>query len=181
MRRTAAIAVAALCLGLVSACSHSSTPPASVALGTQTPPDLARFLQLPVARPGTCPSNANGVTVGRASPWVGHVDVSAFLSTSATGAQVVRLGTTLRTDPLVQTTYFESSREAFEEFQRLYTCWASVPRSQVPASYRVVLVRTATLAARNALVQRLVNLPMVAKVSCDPTAPCTQITRTTTG
>ena len=71
--------------------------------------------------------------------------------------------------------YFESQREAYEEFQRLYTCWTAVPKSQTPASYRVVLTPTATLLQRNNLVQRLVDLPSVDSVSCEPTVPCTNI------
>lgn len=169
-----------LCAALAAGCGGSSpaASPASTAVTGESPPDLAKFLALPVATPSACPSNVSGSTVGRSSPWVGHVDVSVFVSTSATARQSARLGTTLRAEPIVQHVYLETARQAYEEFQRLYTCWASVPRSQTPGSYRLVLTPTATLSDRNALVQRLVNLSTVDSVSCDPTVPCTNIVRT---
>ncbi len=73
-----------------------------------------------------------------------------------------------------------TQHQAYEEFQRLYTCWTSVPKSQTPASYRVVLTPLATLLQRNDLVQRLVNKPGVDSVSCEPTVPCTQNVRKST-
>jgi hypothetical protein len=165
---------------VMAACGSSGSTGALPSSGVagETPPDLAKFLQLPVATPSACPSNVSGSTDGRASPWVGHVDVSVFVSTSAGPATVTKLGATLRRNPLVDKVYFESRAQAYAEFQRLYTCWTSVPRTQTPASYRVVLVATATLLARNALVQRLVNSPEVDSVSCNPTVPCTNIHRT---
>jgi hypothetical protein len=72
----------------------------------------------------------------------------------------------------VVTTYFESAEQAYQEFQRLYTCWSAVARSQTPASYRMVLVATSTLGSRDSLVRRLVSLPGVASVSCAPALPC---------
>jgi hypothetical protein len=167
------------CVALAAGCGGSSAPPTTgTNADVETPPDLAQFLQLPVATPSACPSNVSGSTDGRSSPWVGHVDLSVFISNSATADEVTQLGRTLRTNPLVHKVYFESKHEAYEEFQRLYTCWTSVPESQTPASYRVVLTPLATFLDRNNLVQRLVNLRAVDSVSCNPTVPCTNIQRT---
>ena len=76
----------------------------------------------------------------------------------------------------MRTVYFESAAEAFAEFQRLYTCSGDVPRSAVPASYRLVLdpIRRP---ARDALVAQIEAIPGVASVSCDPSSPCTAINR----
>lgn len=141
-----------------------------------TKPNLAAFLRLPVATPSACPGS-DATTVGRSSPWVGRVDVSVFVSPKATSAQLRQLGHRLRGDRLVHTVYFETQRQAYEEFQRLYTCWAAVPRGQTPASYRLILVRSVTLAQRNALVARLIRLPRVDSVSCDPSVPCVSTVR----
>jgi hypothetical protein len=170
------------CLALLAGCggsSGTSTPTPSAITG-ETPPDLAQFLQLPVATPSACPSNVSGSTDGRSSPWVGHIDVSVYVRTSATPHVVAQLGKTLRADPLVHKVYFETQSQAYQEFQRLYTCWTSVPKSQTPASYRVVLTPLATLVQRNALVARLVNKPGVDSVVCEPTVPCTQYVRKST-
>jgi len=166
-------------LVVATGCGGSGSTPSALSSPTgETPPDLAKFLQLPVATPSACPSNVSGSTVGRASPWVGHVDLSVFISTSATKPEVAHLAATLNGAPLVHKVYFESQDEAYQEFQRLYTCWTSVSKSQTPASYRVVLVGTATLIERNDLVQRLVNIDGVDSVSCNPTVPCTTIHKT---
>jgi hypothetical protein len=170
------LAVGVACVGVLAGCGGSATPAGvSSAATTGSAPDLAQFLQLPVATPSACPSNVSGSTDGRSSVWVGAIDVSVFVSTTATSPQIAALGHLLRTDPIVHTVYFESQRQAYEEFQRLYTCWTSVPQSQTPPSYRVVLTPIATLLERNNLVQRLVNLPDVDSVSCEPTVPCTNI------
>jgi hypothetical protein len=163
------------CLMLAAGCGGSSGNAATPTATARAAPDLAQFLQLPVATPSACPSNVSGSTDGRSSPWVGTVDVSVFVSTSASSRQTTELGHLLRADPTVHKVYFESQREAYQEFQRLYTCWTSVPKSQTPASYRVVLTPTTTLLQRNNLVQRLVDLPAVDSVSCEPTVPCTNI------
>jgi hypothetical protein len=176
MRRTSLLLVtlAVVATGCGSSTSAAVAPPST----TRTAPDLAQFLTLPVATPSACPSNVSGSTDGRSSVWVGTIDVSVFVSPSATPAQVGQIGRLLRTDSDVHKVYFETRQEAYEEFQRLYTCWTSVPESQTPASYRVVLTPITTLLERNALVQRLVNLPKVDSVTCDPTVPCTNIVRT---
>jgi FtsX extracellular domain len=164
------------CIALAAGCGGTaSAPTTGTNADVETPPDLAKFLQLPVATPSACPSNVSGSTDGRSSPWVGHVDISVFISSSATPTETAQLGRTLRTDPLVHKVYFESKQEAYEEFQRLYTCWTSVPESQTPASYRVVLTPLATFLDRNNLVQRLVDMHDVDSVSCNPTVPCTNI------
>jgi FtsX extracellular domain len=170
MRRLA-LAVAALAM-VVAGCGGSSSGPAPQILH-RTKPDLAAFLRLPVATPSACPSSANGTTIGRRSPWVGTVDVSVFLSPTATARQVRSAGQRLRTDPLVKTVYFESAAQAYREFQRLYTCWTAVPRSETPPSYRLVLRSRATLSERNLLVRRIAGEPEIDTVSCDPTVPCT--------
>jgi hypothetical protein len=172
MRRfaPAVIAVAVLAAG----CGGSSKPAAGT---VRTQPDLASFLRLPVATPSSCPSTVNGTTVGRSSPWVGHVDVSVFLKPSDTTRQALKLGRDLRADPLVAGVYFESSAQAYREFQRLYTCWTSVHRAQTPASYRIVLIPTASIATRDILVAKLVQRADVDSVSCDPSVPCVDIVR----
>jgi len=151
--------------GLAAGCGGGSSPKAA----PRTPPDLAAFLQLPVATPSACPSNVAGTTSGRRSPWVGHVDVSVFVEGST--PVVKRLGDTLRSSAGVATVYFESQRQAFEEFRRLYTCSAEVSPKEVRASYRLVL--SASHGERDALIRRIRRLPGVADVSCDPSDPCT--------
>jgi hypothetical protein len=183
LRFTACLAALGCVIGFVglAGCSSSSSPApnTSSTVTAETPPDLAKFLQLPVATPSACPTNVSGSTDGRSSPWVGHVDVSVYIAAAATNGQTARLGRILRASSLVHKVYFESQHEAYEEFQRLYTCWTAVPESQTPPSYRVVLTPIATFLQRNALVQRLVNLPAVDSVSCDPAVPCTNIVPTT--
>jgi hypothetical protein len=139
------------------------------------PPDLHGFLQLPVATPSSCPKTANGQTIGRRSPWAGHVDVSVFLARSASQRRRQQLAHLVSRNRLVAKVYQESQRQAFEEFQRLYTCWTSVSPSQTPASLRIVLVPTATIAGRDALVARLLREPVVDSISCDPVLPCTNV------
>ena len=157
----------ALVVGLVAGCSSGSEGSPA----TRTPPDLAAFLKLPVATPSDCPGNVRGTTSGRRSPWVGHVDVSVFVAPSTTGAQTRRLGRELRALDPVQAAYFESKAEAYAEFQRLYTCSASVPRGAAPASYRLVLAPL-TQPARDDLVRTIGQLEGVGSVSCDPSNPC---------
>jgi hypothetical protein len=162
-------------IALLSGCGGSSAPAAATAPGLRTPPSIAAFLREPVATPSACPTNANGQADGRNSPWVGHVDISVFLKTSARPTEVHHVGALLGKTSFVQRTYFESQAEAYEEFQRLYTCWAQVASSQTPASYRVVLISTATITQRNTLVARLLRLPGVATASCDPSLPCVNV------
>lgn len=162
LRRAAAVVLLVL-LG-VSGCGRGH-PAARQA------PDLQTFLQLPVATPTACGAKQSGETVGRKSPWVGRVDVSIFLTSTATAAQVSSLGDTLRALPKVRTVYFESKAQAYAEFQRLYTCSADVAETAVPASYRLVL-DTLTRPQRDALVTRIRGLPAVESVSCDPSSPC---------
>jgi hypothetical protein len=76
--------------------------------------------------------------------------------------------------------YFESRGKAYAEFQRLYTCSAEVPRSEVPASYRLVLAQI-TQAERDDLVRTISRLEGVGSVSCDPGNPCVDALRSTTG
>ena len=134
-------------------------------------PDLAAFLRLPVATPSACSGSVSGSTAGRRSPWVGNVDVSVFVEPSATAAQTDELGSQLRALPAVKTVYFESAAEAYAEFQRLYTCSADVPRTSLPASYRLVL-QPLQRPDRDTLVARIRGLPGVKSVSCDPSSPC---------
>ena len=162
MRRALLVVVAAAMTG----CGGSS--PATQT--TKTPPDLAGFLRLPVATPSSCPS-APGATAGRRSPWVGHVDVSVFVSGKASRRAVVRLGDALRALPHVTSVYTETKDEAWQEFRRLYTCSDQVPRSSLPASYRLVLDEI-PLQQRDALVRQIYRMPAVKSVSCDPSSPC---------
>jgi hypothetical protein len=163
------IAVAIACAG----CSGSaSTPTTAPSTSPRHAPQLARFLALPVATPSACPSGTNATTTGRSSPWAGTIDASVFITPTSTPRRIRLLGERIRRNPLVRATYYESSRQAYQEFQRLYTCWASVSREQTPASYRLVLSRTATVADRDQLVRDLVSQPDVEEVSCAPALPC---------
>lgn len=168
-----ALTVAGLAM-VATGCGGSSSAPTTPVLH-RAAPDLPSFLKLPIATPSACPSTVNGTTIGRASPWVGTIDVSVFLRRTVTTHQILKLGNDLRADPLVQTVYFESAKQAYQEFQRLYTCSTSVSRSQTPPSYRLVLLPTATLAARDLLVSRVAKQPAVDTVSCDPTEPCVNV------
>ena len=152
-------------LAAATACGGGSSP------SKREVPDIAKFLRLPVATPSACGNKVSGSTAGRRSPWVGNVDVSVFIEPSATSAQVSSLGDQLRAMPEVQTVYFESADQAYQEFQRLYTCSADVPRSAVPASYRLVL-KAGRRSQRDDLVARVRGLPAVSSVSCDPSSPC---------
>jgi len=138
---------------------------------TRKSPDLQGFLRLPVATPSACGGKVSGSTAGRRSPWVGTVDVSVFLRSSASPAEVTNLRSKLEAQPGVARVYFESADEAYAEFQRLYTCSADVPRSAVPASYRLVLAKM-TRAKRDALVSTIKPMPGVESISCDPSSPC---------
>lgn len=171
------VAAAATAAVLAAGCGGSSggTPNTS---GLQpAPPDLADFLKLPVATPSQCPSGAVGTTVGRVSPWTGHVDISAFLASTATHQAAASLAARMRSQPLVLHVYYETSRQAHAEFARLYTCSAAVPESQTPASYRIVLRPGTTTAERNGLVVMLVHSPVIDSVSCDPSNPCVDVVR----
>ena len=172
MPHPARLATALVVVLAVAGCSGSSPGVAP----TRTPPDLAAFLRLPVATPTACPSDVRGTTSGRRSPWVGHVDVSVFVASSATPAATRRLGRELRSLDQVETVYFESKADAYAEFQRLYTCSAQVPRRTVPASYRLVL-RPLTQPERDDLVRTIGGLGGVGSVSCDPSNPCVGATR----
>lgn len=167
-----------LALLLVAGCASSSGGGAPSPLSRiHGSPDLAGLLAQPAASPSVCPSNRNGTSTGRASPWVGTVDVSIYLKRADTPAQVRAVGATLRRDPLVARVYFESAHEAYREFQRLYTCWSQVRAGDLPASYRIVLVKGATIGERNTLVARLQRDPAVTLVACDPSAPCVAVVR----
>jgi hypothetical protein len=155
-----------------SSCGGSGSS-AGPSVATSTAPNFSAFLKLPVATPSVCPSNVSGSTDGRTSVWAGQVDLSVFVKLSASLAQTLKLGGQLRSNPEVQTVYYESKQQAYKEFQRLYTCWAAVPRSQAPASYRVDLLPTVSITVRNALVSKLARLPDVDTVSCNPIIPCT--------
>lgn len=151
-------------------CSGGSSAPTTTP-ATHTPPDLAGFLHLPVATPSACPPSRNGATVGRQSPWVGHVDVSVFVRPGASAGVRRSLRRDLSRPPAVTKVYPESRRQAFEEFRRLYTCSDQVDRRRIPASYRLVLLPV-TQADRDQLVRRFRDLPGVSSVSCDPANPC---------
>jgi hypothetical protein len=165
--------VATFCLG----CSHSAPGPSVTS--THGHPDLGAFLRLPAATPSSCPANVNGTTVGRRSPWVGTVDVSVFLRSGTTPAAVSALRATVTALPDVSAMYVESAAQAYAEFQRLYTCSAAVAPDAVHASLRLVLA-TLDLARRDALVTRLLRLPGVVSVSCDPSTPCVDVVRSAT-
>jgi len=165
--RTLLVAAAAT----VTACGGSSTP----TLAKKTPPDLAAFLRLPVATPSSCPS-APASGTGRRSPWVGHVDVSVFVADRTSAETRRALHDALVSEAHVAHVYTETKREAWEEFRRLYTCSDQVPRSALPASYRLVLDQV-TLPQRDDLVRQIYRLKGVRSITCDPSAPCTTVRR----
>jgi hypothetical protein len=168
LRRASTVAVVlAVTLPVALTAGCGGGPP----VGKRHAPDLAAFLRQPVATPTACGDKVSGSTAGRRSPWVGTVDVSVFVEPTATPAQLTALGRELRGLPGVRTVYFESASDAYAEFQRLYTCSADVPRSAVPASYRLVLTNL-TRPQRDALVSRVRAMPAVSSVSCDPSSPC---------
>ena len=163
------VLVAGTLIGVTMAsCGGGSTP-----VARRTPPDLAAFLKLPVATPTSC-AKVPAATVGRRSPWVGHVDVSVFIAAKADAATRQALHDSLVAMTHVARVYTETQREAYAEFQRLYTCSAQVPRSALPASYRLILDHVST-PQRDALVRQIYRLPGVSGVSCDPSSPCTNI------
>ena len=129
---------------------------------------------MPVATPSACPSDVNGTTAGRRSPWVGTVDVSVFVKSDAS---LPRLREQVAALPDVAAVFVETSEQAYAEFQRLYTCSAGVPSSAVHPSLRLVLT-TLDLVQRDDLVTQLLGLPGVETVSCDPSAPCVDVVRT---
>jgi hypothetical protein len=172
-RRAGGLLLLAL-IGILTGCAGSSDPAAS----PRTPPDLAGFLRHPVATPSSCPPSVSGSTSGRRSPWVGHVDVSVFVADRATTKQIAALRAKFDRLPEIRTIYFESSAKAYAEFQRLYTCSVQVPRSAVPASFRLLL-HAVTRSQRDELVRSVIRLPAVASVSCDPSSPCVNVRRPT--
>ena len=166
----AGCAVLVLATLALTGCGGGSKPQAR-----RTPPDLDAFLRLPVATPTACPHRP-GAAAGRHSPWVGHVDVSVFVSDNASQRDVTDLAQRLRDDPHVAAIYAETKQQAYAEFQRLYQCSAAVPPNSLPASFRLALDHVTT-PQRNALVRRIYRLPGVDSVSCDPSSPCTHIRR----
>ncbi|HVV74764.1 MAG TPA: permease-like cell division protein FtsX [Mycobacteriales bacterium] len=177
LRRSAALLLAAMVL---AGCGGSGSSPAAAPPGVRPSPDLRGLLRQPVATPSVCSTENASTYEQRRSPWVGTVDVSIYLKPSASPADVKRIGRQLRRVTFTQHVYFESRTEAYAEFQRLYTCWSQVPRSQVPASYRVVLLPTATIAQRNTLVRLMLHQPGVDSASCDPSQPCVDVVRSAT-
>jgi FtsX extracellular domain len=175
------LAVTAALVAGLAGCTKTASTTTPTTVVTPAAPDIKAFLRLPVATPSACPPNANGVTVGRTSPWANTVDMSVFLKLAATSPQRQAVARTLAESPVVTKTYFESRAEAYQEFQRLYTCSTSVSPSQTPASYRVVLTPSATLGKRNILVKRVAQLPGVDTVSCDPLVPCVNVVRGLSG
>jgi hypothetical protein len=166
---------ALLCLvTLAAGCGGAGSAGPSVVV-QPAPPRIKAFLKLPVATPSRCASNVSGTTAGRISPWSGHIDISVFLDGNATPALTRTLGSGLRSNRQVKRVYYESKAEAFAEFQRLYTCSASVKNPDIPASYRLQLMAGTTVSARNALVGRILGEPGVATASCDPSDPCTAV------
>jgi hypothetical protein len=178
LRPAVALLAAVISLSCLAGCGGGSAAgPAPAVLPTiRVTPDLQRLLAEPIARPRRCGSR-DGVTSGQESPWLGTVDVSIFGKLTDTARQLRAIGAFVRRQPRVQSLYFESRREAYREFQRLYTCSADVRPAEIPASWRVVMAPGTTVAERNALVGTAQRLPGVDVVSCPPTLPCVDIVR----
>jgi hypothetical protein len=166
------LAVAAGCGGSSSGAGSGGSAGSAAVQVQPAAPRIKAFLKLPVATPSRCPSNVSGTTAGRISPWSGHIDISVFLDPHLTPSATAKLGAGFRDNPLVRRVFYESKAEAFAEFQRLYTCSASVNNPDIPASYRLQLTAGTTLAARNALVTQILAEPGVSTASCDPSNPC---------
>jgi hypothetical protein len=181
LRRTPQLAALVVGVALAATACGGHAPAAQpVTDSLHDHPDLAAFLRLPVASPSSCPPTQNGTTAGRRSPWVGTVDVSVFLPARATPAALRKLRATVAALPHVRTVFVETRAEAYAEFQRLYTCSKGVPATAVPPSLRLVLDDLIDLQTRDALVARLLRLPGVATVSCDPASPCVDVVRSAT-
>jgi FtsX extracellular domain len=155
------------------ACSSSSSSGAKSKPLIQ-PPNIQALLRLPVATPSVCPSNVNGTTIGRASPWE-YTDISLYMTPHASTKDNLVVTRELKTSPYVTAIYFETARQAYAEFQHLYTCWAAVPRSQTPSSYRVNLKTTTQISQRNALVEQLLTLPGVDTITCPAVESCVSV------
>ena len=117
------------------------------------------------------PATGQRLDSGRRSPWVGHVDVSVFVAARRrrSDGQLARRPARADTARRPRSTV-ETAAQAYAEFQRLYTCRAEVPRSAVPASFRLVL-EPVTAAEREALVTRVRGLPAVSSVAATRRAP----------
>jgi hypothetical protein len=168
----ALLCVVVLAAGCGGSSSGSGSTGSAALLVQPAAPRIKAFLKLPVATPSRCPSNVSGTTAGRVSPWSGHIDISVFLDSQITPSSTAKLGAGFRSNPLIRRVFYESKAEAFKEFQRLYTCSASVKNPDIPASYRLQLAAGTTVTARNALVTRILAEPGVATASCDPSDPC---------
>jgi hypothetical protein len=175
MRRLVLALVGGLLI-TATGCGSGSSP--HVSPSARPTPNLARFLALPVATPSACPATQNATTIGRTSPWLGTVDLSIYLTRSATRQDRTAVARELHRQPVVTATYFESRSTAYREFQRLYTCWAAVRRSATPASFRVVLAQGVPERQRNQLIADLLRRPGVDTVSCAPTLQCSGVVTT---
>lgn len=100
--------------------------------------------------------------------------MSVFVADKADAATRKALYDALAAESHVAHVYTETKKEAYQEFRRLYTCSAGVPRSAVRASYRLVL-DAVTTPQRDALVRQIYRLPGVRDVSCDPVSPCVAV------
>jgi hypothetical protein len=164
----------ALAAVFAAGCSGGAAPTARPT--TRPLPDLAAFLRTPVATPTACPSGQTGSSAGRRSPWSGRVDVSVYVDPHAGAGATGTLGRRLGALPEVRQVFAESAAEALAEYQRLYTCSASVSRTDLPPSFRLVL-HSLLRARRDQLVVKILRMPSVKTVACDPTDPCTDVVR----
>jgi hypothetical protein len=179
MRRSRILPILLVTFLAAAGCSGSSTSgPKSAPL--VAPPNIQSLLKLPVAMPSKCPANVNGTTIGRASPWQ-YTDVSLFMKLNASTKDNLVVSRELTSSPDVSAVYYETQRQAYREFQHLYTCWAAVSRSQTPASYRVNLKTTTTIGTRNAFVEQLLRLPGVDTITCPAVESCVNVVQGVTG
>jgi hypothetical protein len=187
----AAALPASLLVLAVAGCGGSTGPVPTVA-ATSTPPPgvilpaldgdgvkkLHRLLALPVATPAVCHS-ADGTSDGQPSPWDATVDFSVYLRPGASAAAIGAVGRFLRGRPEVASAYFESARQGYAEFTRLYTCSAALSAKRTPPAYRVSLRGGTTFGQRDALIARVLRLPAVERfgVACTPELACVDVVR----
>jgi cell division transport system permease protein len=100
-----------------------------------------------------------------AGEWASKVEVSVFLRDDASPDQITALNNKIAGLPEVQTHYFETKEQAFEQFQRLFrdipTLVNNVTADAMPQSFRIKLVDPEQFAVIRA---RLVGDPAIDEI-----------------